>query len=165
LGGDFFAMKNSQGRRVGRLAARFPKSAWRMLDIQTALLAPGKTGAVPTARFEVLREGLQECEARIVIDKALVSADDRTKLGPELAKKAQDLLDQRVRGMRRAVSTLRATLEGTYKWPSSAYGDAWYMFAPVLGNFWYVSSGWERETERLYDMAAEVEERLSRQAD
>ena len=58
-----------------------------MLDIQTALLAPGKAGAVPTARFEVLREGLQECEARIAIDKALVSADKRIKLGPALAQK------------------------------------------------------------------------------
>jgi hypothetical protein len=160
LGGDFFGIKNAKGRRGATLAARFPKSGWRMLDIQTALLAPGKSGAVPTARFEVLREGLQECEARIAIDKALVNADKKAKLGPEVAEKAQDLLDQRVRDMRRAVSTLRARLEGTYKWPASAYGDAWYMFAPVLGNFWYVSSGWERETERLYDMAAEVEAKL-----
>jgi len=160
LGGDFFAIKNSRGRRGATLAARFPKSGWRMLDIQTALLAPGTSGAVPTARFQVLREGLQECEARIAIDRALVDAEKRAKLGPELAQKAQDLLDQRVRNMRRAVSTLRATLEGTYKWPSSAYGDAWYMFAPVLGTFWYVGSGWQEEAERLYDMAVEVEAKL-----
>ncbi len=158
LGGDFFDIKNAKGKRVGTLSARFPKSSWRMLDVQTALLAPGKTGTVPTARFEVLREGLQECEARIAIDKALVDPEKRAKLGPELAQKAQALLDQRVRDLRHATSTLRSRLEGS-SWLGSAYSVG-YMSGPVLGNFWYVSSGWQKETERLYDMAAEVEAKL-----
>ncbi len=106
----------------------------------------------------MLCEGLQECEARIVIDKALVDPQKRAKLGPELAQKAQDLLDQRVRDLRHATSTLRSRLEGS-SWLGSAYSVG-YMQGPVLGNFWYVSSGWQIETERLYDMAAEVEAKL-----
>jgi hypothetical protein len=34
------------------------------------------------------------------------------------------------------------------------------MSGPVLGNFWYVSSGWQHQSERLYDMADEVEAKL-----
>ncbi len=34
------------------------------------------------------------------------------------------------------------------------------MFGRVLGNFWYVSSGWQTQTERLSDTAAEVEAKL-----
>ncbi len=108
LGGYFFSLKNARGGRGwgNRLSARFPKSSWRMLDVQTALLAPGKNGTVPTARFEMLREGFQECEARIAIDKALVDPQKRAKLGPEVAQKAQNLLDQRVRDLGHATSTL-----------------------------------------------------------
>ena len=160
LGGDFFPLKNAKGQRGwgNRLSARFPKSSSRMLDVQTALLAPGQKGPVPTARFAMLREGLQECEARIAIDKALMDAEKRAKLGPELAQEAQNLLDQRVRDSRHATSTLRSRLEET-SWLGSAYSVG-YMSGPVLGNFWYVSSGWQHQSERLYDMADEVEAKL-----
>ncbi|MBI5722574.1 MAG: hypothetical protein HZA50_01340 [Planctomycetes bacterium] len=36
-----------------------------------ALIAPGPDGPIGTVRYEMLREGIQECEARIFIEKAL----------------------------------------------------------------------------------------------
>jgi len=40
------------------------------LDNPRSILAPGPTGAVGTVRFEMLREGLQEAEARIALELA-----------------------------------------------------------------------------------------------
>ncbi len=45
---------------------------------------------------------MQETEARIFIEKALVDKTLRSKLGDELAQKAQRFLDDRVRGILRA---------------------------------------------------------------
>ncbi|GAG46124.1 unnamed protein product, partial [marine sediment metagenome] len=94
LGADFWpVLKDKRGLKRGRLCAgRFPKSVWRNLNISTTVLAPGAGGAVPTARFEALREGVQECEARIFIEKALIDEESRKLLGEPLAKRAQAVI-------------------------------------------------------------------------
>lgn len=46
-------------------------------------------------RLEVFRQGAQEVEARIRIEKALTDPEKKAKLGEALAKKAQDVLDRR----------------------------------------------------------------------
>jgi len=92
----------------------------------TDLFAPGPEGPVTTARFENAREGNQEAEARIFIEKALLDKADPLPAG--LAKRCQDHLDAR---------TNIARL---------------YMLAAVdIG--W---RGWQASARKLYDLAAEV---------
>jgi len=101
VGADFWPVIN--GRAT--LTARYPESGWKQLDMRAAteaLLAPGPDGAVTTERFEMLREGVQECEARIFIEKALDDPAKRATLGADLAKRCQDILDERVRLLRAA---------------------------------------------------------------
>ena len=155
LGGDFFGvLKDKRGRTVGTLSARFPKTSWRMLNIRTALLAAGENGTIATARCEMMREGLQECEARIFIEKALLDKTERAKLGEQLAGSCQDLLDERTRNMLRAASTLQAKGRrlGGYCYASGN----WWNQPPVLGSQWFVSSDWQSEIGNLYEAAAQV---------
>lgn len=67
-----------------------------------ALLFPGKDGPLATVRLEAMRLGIQEAEARIFIEKALDDPAKRAKLGDDLARRAQELLDQRVMRIVRA---------------------------------------------------------------
>ena len=159
IGGDFFpVLKNAKGRVVGSLSARFPKSTWRQLGIRTATLARGQDEPVATARFEMMREGLQECEARVFIEKALTDEKKRAKLGEEFATKVQELLDNRARNMFRAVSALRQERK---PWVTSCLSPtSWWSFPPVLGSHWFAGSGWQDETMKLYEAAADVEQKI-----
>ncbi len=106
---------------------------WAQLNLTTstgAVLAPGPQGAIPTARFEMMREGIQECEARIFIERALLDKDLRAKLGDEKAGRFQAMLDERTRLFRTACHT---------SWD------------------WYAASGWQERAERLYSAAAEIQ--------
>jgi len=159
LGGDFFPVGvDRRGQRQGMLAARFPTTSWRQLNILTSVLEAGEKGPVGTARFEMLREGLQECEARIFVEQALLDGGKRAALGEAVAARCQDLLDERTRNMFRAVSTLWAKA-GTgvrccYFW------DSWWNWPPIIGSQWFAGSDWQTGTTRLYEAAAEVEARL-----
>lgn len=101
-----------------------------------ALLAPGPDGALSTVRFEVLRLGIQEAEARIFIEQALADDAARTKMGPELAKVCEDLLDER----------LHLFLKTQVKKPG-----------PDADFFWFAErSGWQDRSERLFTTAGQV---------
>ncbi|KPJ53740.1 MAG: hypothetical protein AMS16_05125 [Planctomycetes bacterium DG_58] len=158
IGGDFFpVLKDKEGRVVGRIPARYVKSYWNNLNITMNLLAPGEHGPVATSRFEMMREGLQECEARIFIEHALTDETRRAKLGEELAKRCRDVLDERIRFIRRGISTYVAS--GHYQdW--AMYGASWWTAPGVFGSHWYISSGWETRSRRLFDAAYEVAKRL-----
>ncbi len=92
LGIDYWPVAGSTAS-TRSLFARWPDS-----DVgQTCpripfLAAPGRDGPVATVRLEALREGLQEAEARIFIEKALAAG----KLDGALARKCRALLDRRV---------------------------------------------------------------------
>lgn len=53
---------------------------------------PGRDGAEPSIRFEMLLEGLQETEARIFLEKAL----DRNLLSAEVANRVRSVLAERL---------------------------------------------------------------------
>jgi hypothetical protein len=101
MSADFWAcLKDAKGQMTSGLSARYPHTSWQQLNLrQIPYLAPGPDGAVPTVRFELMREGVQESEARIFIDEALLDKAKRAKLGEELAKKLQVLLDARTRAV------------------------------------------------------------------
>jgi hypothetical protein len=89
---------------------------------------------VRTIRSEMIREGVQEAEARIFIEKAILGK----KLPAGLAKEAQAVLDERQRIMRAAEIVLR-----DWKWLE---GD---LFRAELA-------------EKLYSTAARVAAALGR---
>jgi hypothetical protein len=113
--------------------------AWNlsMTEFTTsALLAPGESGPISTVRFEVFREGLQECEAYHVVKRALDNNDSRTKLGEALEKKSREILAE--------INKYR-DFAGRGEW--SAEGEGWK---------WYTSTDWETRTLKLYTCAGEV---------
>jgi len=156
LGGDFWpVMKNKRGRRVGNVANRYPESAWRNLELVTYFLAPGPDGPVATNRFEAIREGLQDSEARIYLEAALADKAQREKLGEGLATRIQETLDERIRCSWRANSNLEVTY-AHYAWGYPTPLGA----GTRSGHSWFLNSRWQDRSEKLYALAAEVQKRL-----
>jgi hypothetical protein len=141
LGADFWPVVRDVRGRLRNITGRYPaESSWGQLTLNyswPAILGPGKDGPLATGRLEMLRGGLQEVEARIFIERALLDPAKRAKLGDDLADRCQAILDERVRNFIRAIGGKRS--------------DDW---------FWFVSSGWRARSEELYAAAAQVAARL-----
>jgi hypothetical protein len=60
-----------------------------------ALLGPGPNGPVATARFEMLREDMQDCEALTLLGRAMQDHEPRNKLGADLAARCQDIMKRK----------------------------------------------------------------------
>jgi len=146
VGGDFWkVIRNKKGERAGRVPERYPQSNWRNLDIYTALLAPTDMGVAATTRYEHLREGVQECEARVVVERAVTDEALRAELGADLAVRCEEALEQHLR----AQQLLRGWTGKTGPHCLSSGTD--------LGTAWFLSSGWEARAEALFTLAGEVE--------
>ncbi|MGA2621717.1 MAG: glycoside hydrolase domain-containing protein [Thermoguttaceae bacterium] len=147
LGGDFFpVIQDKRGNRFS-IEGRYPKSSPGVpsFDIQSCFLKPGPDGALSGHGFEMLREGVEECEARMFIERAILDK----KISGDLAEKCQEALDDRLRSLRRACS-------------DDAGGVVNYAHgASYAGSLWYPGSGWEERSGRLYDAAAAVDRSLS----
>lgn len=131
FGADFWRVLKDRRGRGFAIDARYPETTWGQLRISfatPAILAPGKDGAVMTDRFQMIREGLQEVEARIAIEKALLG----NKLDKATAARLQKMLDDRVRGF------IAGTLGKGKGWIDWAKGD------------------WQAMSAKLYAAAAEV---------
>ncbi len=151
LAADFFPIKQG-GRGEGRsISRRYPESSWLNLNLRAPWLAPGPDGAIPTVRFEVAREGMQECEARIFIETALTDGTLHTRLGEALVQKCQALLDVRTR-----LNT----------WTNETTNNGRYftiLTAGALGFDWYAGgSRWQQRSDRLYSAAAKVAKALGK---
>jgi Glycoside hydrolase 123, catalytic domain/Glycoside hydrolase 123, N-terminal domain len=183
LGGDFWrVIRDKRGRRVGAAFGRYPENHWRGLNISSCFLAPGPDGPVGTSRLENLREGVQECEARILIESALLDAKLKQRLEPDLAKRAQAILNEHQRAMWRSIwaneehlrmlgaisgrSTHEAIWSGLkkvgIKLPGFWDGKARGMRGAEnrKGIDWFVASGWQQRNKQLFAVAAEVQQRL-----
>ena len=154
MGGDFFpVLRDKRGNLVGRIPNRYMKSYWNNLNIEIHLLARGEKGPVATARFEMMREGIQECEARIFIERALTDKTLRAKLGEKLAARCQNVLDERTRFIRRGLCSYMAS--GHYNFWAWQRGGFWVV-PTVFGGQWYVASGWQDRSKQLYSSAAHI---------
>jgi len=125
MGADFWPVLVGKRGAGVPLCGRYPKSGWGSLKITTAttaIVAPGKNGPVATERLEMIREGLQETEARIFIEKALVG---KKISGPDAAR-LQKLLDVRIKAF------LKATTNKGRNWPKWAEGDRWHKASAAL---------------------------------
>jgi hypothetical protein len=140
LGADFWHVVEERGGRRAPIVGRYPDNRAPNLNYTAhRLLVPGRRGPVASVRFECLREGLQEVEARIFIEKALTDPAKRTLLGDDFARRCRDLLDEQFRAYR-----------------LGAIGNAKCGHDPA----WYAASGWQERSARIYRAAAEVAGKL-----
>jgi len=132
IGADFWPVKAGKDIRGGTMVGRYPATSEGNLGIYAGqLLYPGKDGPVPTARYQMMRENIQECEARIFLEKLLTANAKPRPLPAPLARRARAVLDERTRWHR--VAGLAA--ESIISWPYS---------------------GWEKRSETLFAAAAEA---------
>ncbi|MGQ9660906.1 MAG: hypothetical protein ACUVWX_01035 [Kiritimatiellia bacterium] len=139
LGADFWRVlqkerANYQGGFT--LAGRFPESYWGQLNMNYGVpyvLGQGRKGPVPTVRSEALRENLEEVEARVFLEKALLDPEARTMLGEEMTRQIRQTLDERIRMA---------------------------LYADGEGELWFISSGWAARSEKLFGLAGEVSRKL-----
>ncbi len=154
FGADFWPVfKNRRGEWTSRVFDRYPKANWRNLNIKVALLGAGPLGPVSTARFEAIREGIEECEARIFIERAL----GQRSLPDELAAKCRELISERNRATVMGLSPHKG--EGFLDAASYGRIHDWQGSGNV-GSYWYLLSGWQERSGKLFDAAAEVASRL-----
>lgn len=92
------------------------------------LLWPGKDGAEPSARFEALREGIQEAEARIYVEQSL----DSGRVPQAVAARARQSLSDRF------------------------HGTDFFMGNSLIYSLEQNYGGWQERSRRLYATAAEV---------
>ncbi len=183
LGGDIWSvLRDAKGQRRGCVFQRYPHNHWRGLNINNWMLAPGPDGAVATARFENLREGVQECEARIFLEEALLNDAQRARLGEPLATQIRAVLDERHlalwrsywpndeqlallgriegRSMHEAIwgglGKVGISLPGFWEGEARAMRDRFER----EGIQWFVESDWQSRTETLFRLAGEVMRRL-----
>ncbi len=154
VGMDFWwVLRDSRGRRSGTISNLYPQSLWRNLDIQASILAPGPDGPQPTSRYFYLLEGMQEAEARVVIEKALL--DREAELDEEVISRAWELLDARQRAAWRCAGRDEAFME------EEGHADLPPHQKDGVGHEWFVQSGWFDRTVQLYDLAGEVARALN----
>ncbi|KKM00225.1 hypothetical protein LCGC14_1806580, partial [marine sediment metagenome] len=137
LGADFWrVIKDYRGNLKDSLAGRYPESYWGQLNMNYCvprLLGKGPNGPLATIRYEAFRENIQEVEARIFIEKALLDPKAAAVLGDDLVRRCRIVLDERIR------MALHAAGEGLV---------------------WFVSSGWDERAAKLFRLAAEVDKKL-----
>ena len=127
-------------------------------DICNPVLAPGPDGASATAHYEALREGIQECEACILIERALGDENLRARLGPDLARRCADVLDGRLLIMWKSLSNLQLGR-------TMFFGATSWRWTPgVVGHYWFLASGWQQRSEELYGLAGEVARKIGAEA-
>ncbi|NLF30774.1 MAG: DUF4091 domain-containing protein [Planctomycetes bacterium] len=183
IGGDLWnCIRDKRGRRAGKAYDRYPENYYRGLNIPSYFLAPGPDGPVSTARLENLREGVQECEARILIEDALADAAAAQRLGPDLAARARTVLDAHHRALWRSIWTndeqldLLGSISGRspheaiwagltkagVEMPGFWDAEARQMRADEdrKGLDWFIGSGWQQRNSDLFDVAAQVQRRL-----
>ncbi len=135
IGADFWRVIEARPRKA-IVFDRYPEYDQRgNLGIHHAfhkLLSPGPDGALATDRFEMVREGLQESEARAFIERALLDGAKRARLGDELAERSQRILDDRLRNI----------INARQYWDTLVWRD------------------WQQQAVELYRLAAEVADRL-----
>ena len=132
IGADFFRIfgkPHSESR--GLPSNRYPESIWIAREVTSGWLAPGPEGPVGSVRFEMAREGIQECEARIAIEKALYTdKSKRARLSEAQVERCEKVLKERNAALHAGTNVEEA--------------------------FWYPGSGWQQRSADLYRAAGEV---------
>jgi hypothetical protein len=137
MNADFFILPGAGGHRKNRglITCRYPGAAKAQLSLKmNPYIWPGPTEPVSTIRLEMIREGLMECEARIVMESALLDEAAKAKIGAEKVKAFEEVLAEKTR---------------------------WTLNSSLFGAYSFIASDWRRLRARLFDAAAEVDRILA----
>ncbi|MCH8512424.1 MAG: hypothetical protein LAT83_12355, partial [Kiritimatiellae bacterium] len=91
---DFWPVPRAQGSGYHRMLSG--RAYTNLMRNPEFLLAPGAEGPQPTVPYQQIREGLQETEARLLIELALAHEEHRARLGPELEERCVAILRENV---------------------------------------------------------------------
>ncbi|MHC4916979.1 MAG: glycoside hydrolase domain-containing protein [Planctomycetota bacterium] len=139
-GVDFWPVMKDKRGRGSNLLHRYiiPGMSVSVNDAFDVILKPGREGPISSMRFELMRQGVQETEARIYIERALADPARKSRLGSDLAGRYRKLADQRVwRIMRQNI-----------------------VFRRPTGAHLYAAGPWQEQAAELYAIAAEVAAKL-----
>ncbi len=156
-------IKDKKGKRTARVYERYPESDWRNLDIPEAIMAPGPGGAVATNQMEALREGVQECEAIVVIEQALMDEGLRAKAGADLVARCEQYLRARHMMLWLSLSNLQFyhTKPGSKNgWETTCLARNWRSHPNVTGHNWFLGSGYQQRTAEAFALAGELARKL-----
>jgi hypothetical protein len=127
-----------------------PRSYWYTVGLNNFqmayLVGEGVHGPVSTIRIELLRESNQEAEAHIFCQNVLTDEKLRKKLGGDLARRCQDVCTRRLRALR-------------YESEFRVFGSS---KDPVLTHFVFNPVEWQKLSQELYDITAEVGKALDK---
>jgi hypothetical protein len=115
-------------------------------------IAPGKNGPVPTTRSRMLQQSLQDMEARMFIENAIMEPALKAKLGPDLAKRVKELCDERTREFSYFSLQYRAAMRNLFG-ICGADSDSSARGLP---------EGWNDLEKRMYRLTDEVQRALDR---
>ena len=92
---------------------------------------------------------------KIFLEKAIVEK----KITGDLAKRCQEVLDERLRYMIRGMSDYQYD---TYfaRYTSNGSDSWWRVPKHVYGHIWYINTGWEARSQKLFRVAGEVAAKL-----
>jgi len=136
IGLDFWDVLKEGPGKVQNVYNRWPHSSCAQREPNLFRLAlPGPEGAIPTVRFEQLREGIQEAEAMLFVAEAMGEHVER--LGPELTAQCRQIFLDRLNYCRRTCP--------------EAYGRVYFSTSHF---------GWQTLASRLYAAAADVAAKL-----
>jgi hypothetical protein len=99
IGADWWpVVKDKRGRmhRVCRDTAYDRRGQLGLGHTFTGILRPGSRGPVSSVRLEMVREGAQETEARVYLERALADKAKREKFGEDLVSRCREHLDRRL---------------------------------------------------------------------
>ncbi len=142
IGGDFWeVVKSADGRPRTIVRGNWVQLTMGGWGTPARIIAAGAKGPIGTARLEMLREGIQDAEVRILIEKALVDPAKLAKLGPAWEQRAREALD-------RYAKAIILAHPGGGKGFGGTFHDSFTWFAHVL----------PAERKLLYGVAAVIEE-------
>ena len=101
IGADFWPVLKDPRGGMKNMGDRYV--FWHSLSISQvipSILGAGPSGPVSTTRHQMMREALQEAEARIFVQNALLEPSHAARLGPALAKRCKELCDERTEVLR-----------------------------------------------------------------
>ena len=150
VGGDLWPVKMREKGRPQMIPGRYPQTNAGGLSVWTYLLDPGPDGAVAPLRFEMLREGMEETEARNFIQRALLDG----KLPAPLAERAKKLIVERNRALLAAL-TGKVNDPHTKQWWEHTMTSGFPGYAKS-GYLWHLSSNPDAREKELFEFAAEV---------